>query len=108
MATLKLNVGERVVLLSALPQQGSSSTLRKTKRVKRAVGYTELERGFSLAELRGVNDELRDVELDEDTLTWVCTEFTSKNDFAASLDEWVITLEEKLTDARMTKNVSDK
>ena len=98
---LQLTIGERIVLLGCLPQTGTTIIRRKCLRIKRAVRYAELEKSFTLAQLRA-DDSLLDVTLDADLADWVSQLFTDKSDFLGEMDEWILSLGEKLLNARMS------
>lgn len=104
---LQLTIGERIVLLSCIPTQGTSAVRRRCLRVKRALRHHELERSFSLAQLRA-DDSLLDVTLDDEMGTWVSQLYTDKADFAGEMDEWTLTLGEKLLNARMASAQKDE
>lgn len=104
---LQLTVGERVtmmLLLNTFEGDRTSSIMRKTKRIKHAIKYTELPDGSPISVLLDTKGEI-DVDLDKETLGWVWDLFTKYSKWPTQLDEWVETLEDKLRAAVASKVV---
>ncbi len=113
MPSLALTVGERVTLLHLLsffgnPQnpERTSSTMRKTKRIKHSIQFSDLPENATDRELLDLGEATIECSLDSETLGWLWDTFQKYNRWPTQLDEWIDTLEDKLRAALAEKSKS--
>lgn len=94
---MNLNLGERsalMLLLNTFDGDRTSSIMRKTRRVKRAIHHEEIgDVPYSL--LRQETAEVEAV-LESETLNWLWDTFSKYSKWPTQLDEWVESLEDKI------------
>jgi len=96
--TMEFTMGERIalmLLLTSFKGDRTSSTMRKTKRIKHAIQSLEIPDNAPLTLLISDTATIT-ATMDNETLGWLWDTFTKFSEWPTQLDEWIDTLEDKL------------
>ncbi len=103
--TLSLNPGERLTILFLLNSftqpERTHGVMRKTKRIKHAIGYKSML-SWTVATVIDKDDEGVDVAIDKDSLDFLMDVWEKFAQWPTAMDEWIDTSYEKMRVARLS------